>query len=229
MLDDIQIGPFTYSGGKPLTVNSTSARRWTMSYGDKLLFEKVRASSDTAGITQSELLAFFEEERANFVLAATGANTPSRIQLIDFETGDAVGSFFSNDMCGMTTGLINDSSRYWIRSLDKRYSRDVTIDSYAQIVAQHKAPARAWIADLLPDEVMTQDAEQWRAPTSWELRHVVGEGSFTGVTGAKAAELVGVTPQNFRKYTAKDGASSRQNISFSMWHLLLHKLGVQKA
>lgn len=74
---------------------------------------------------------------------------------------------------------------------------------------------------------MAQDAGEWRAPTSWELRHVVGEGSFTGVTGAQAAALVGVTPQNFRKYTARDGASTRQGMSYAMWHLLLHKLGVQ--
>ena len=40
--------------------------------------------------------------------------------------------------------------------------------------------------------------------------------------------MVGVTPQNFRKYTARDGASTRQGMSFAMWHLLLHKLGVQR-
>ena len=76
--------------------------------------------------------------------------------------------------------------------------------------------------------MLARELADWRAPTSWELRHVVGEGSFTGWTGAQAAAMVGVTPQNFRKYTARDGASTRQGMSFAMWHLLLHKLGVQR-
>lgn len=93
----------------------------------------------------------------------------------------------------------------------------------------HYAPFRSWIADLLPDDVLTTDPEEWRAPTAWEIRHIVGEGAFTSMPGATVAALVGVTPQNFRKYTAQDSAASRQNISFAMWHLLLHKLGVQRA
>ncbi|MBH2008100.1 MAG: hypothetical protein I8H71_00465 [Xanthomonadaceae bacterium] len=59
------------------------------------------------------------------------------------------------------------------------------------------------------------------------MRYIVGEGSFTRVSGAKAAALVGVTPQNFRKYTAGDSAKNRQSISFSMWHLLLAKLQIK--
>ena len=31
------------------------------------------------------------------------------------------------------------------------------------------------------------------------------------------------------EYTAADGAASRQRMSFAMWHLLLHRLGVQSA
>jgi hypothetical protein len=89
------------------------------------------------------------------------------------------------------------------------------------------APANAWIAELFPNEVLDIDPDAWRAPTAWELRHVVGEGSFTRVSGAKAAALVGVSPQNFRKYTAGDSAKNRQSISFAMWHLLLARLQVK--
>ena len=56
---------------------------------------------------------------------------------------------------------------------------------------------------------------------------VVGVGSFIGISGAKAADLVGVNASSFRKYTAQEGAKSRQSMSYAMWHLLLHKLGVQ--
>lgn len=76
---------------------------------------------------------------------------------------------------------------------------------------------------------MTDDPEQWRAPTAAEIRIVVGKGSETGLTGAQAARIVGVLPQNVRKYTATDDASLRQKMSFAMWHLLLHRVGVTLA
>ena len=36
--------------------------------------------------------------------------------------------------------------------------------------------------------------DNWRAPTDVEILCVVGEHSFTGITGAAAAELCGVAP-----------------------------------
>lgn len=90
-----------------------------------------------------------------------------------------------------------------------------------------KAPPLAWVLDLLPEEITTENPSEWRAPTSWEIRHLVGEGSFSGLSGAKAAELVGVSPANFRKYTASDDAKNRQKISYAMWHLLLIKIGAK--
>ena len=103
----------------------------------------------------------------------------------------------------------------------------VLLSEWTALAAQYTAPRLSWIAGLLPDDVLTTSSEQWRAPTDLEIRCVVGEHSFTGITGAAAADLCGVTPQNFRKYTAADGSASRQNISFAMWHLLLHRLAIQ--
>lgn len=85
----------------------------------------------------------------------------------------------------------------------------------------------AYIAALLPEETLTEDLAAWRAPTSAEIRIVIGRHSETGLSGAEAANLVGVQPQNFRKYTSADGAASRQKMSFSMWHMLLHRTGVK--
>lgn len=87
----------------------------------------------------------------------------------------------------------------------------------------------AYIAALLPEETLTEDLAAWRAPTSAEIRIVIGRGSETGLSGADAAHLVGVLPQNFRKYTASDDAASRQKMSYAMWHLLLHRTGVKVA
>ena len=221
-----QNGPFTFSSGRIINVNGTPSRRWAMRYGDVQIAEKVVPGPN---IVLSELFEAFQKDRAAVIRDLQKKSTIHSINLIDYANDAVVASFESFDMCGMTPGLINDSSDYWICSADGKYSRNVSLQDWGRIVSQHEAPEHAWIAAALPDDVMSEDAEAWRAPTSWELRHVVGEGSFTGVTGAKAAELVGVMPQNFRKYTARDDAASRQKISFAMWHLLLHKLGVKKA
>lgn len=218
------IGPFSYESVKHCLVNGRVSRVWRMSYCGRLVAEKTLSSAD--GVI-AEVHAAFEEARSKFISAARTEHGPARIDLVEFGSDELVASFESYDSCGMTPGLINDSSRYWIRSHDRKFSLNVSIYEFARIVSAHEAPSFGWIAGLLPDDVLSTDPSTWRAPTSWELRHVVGEGSFTGVSGARAADLVGVTPQNFRKYTARDDASTRQKISFAMWHLLLCKLGVQ--
>ena len=255
MLDDIQIGPFTFSGGKAFTLNGVSARRWEMRYGDQLVAEKTQFGADAQGITQHELQQLFGDERAAFIRAhqPKPARTPNpladgvRVRLVESTDrtgveGRTLGEFLAlAPIAGLARGLIDDRYATW--AVSELGVTPMAADEFARLQEAHGAIAdaltaprghvgpfmpSAWIAGLLPDEVLAQDAGEWRAPTSWELRHVVGEGSFTGVTGAQAAALVGVTPQNFRKYTARDGASTRQGMSFAMWHLLLHKLGVQR-
>lgn len=83
----------------------------------------------------------------------------------------------------------------------------------------------AWIAELLPPDVLTTDAAAWRPPTAAHIRLVVGK---TGITVNEAASLVGVPGTSFRKHTATDFAEHRHKISLSMWHLLLHRLGIQE-
>lgn len=218
-------GPFTFSPGRAIRVAGVASRRWTMSYG----VETVAEATIPATATQGDVIEAFGDERGMFVRRVRDKHWPARISLIDFETDADVGHFFSESMCGMTAGIIDDRSRYWLRSEDRIYSRSVTLSEFAQIAAAESATPVSWIAGLLPDDVLAADPDDWRAPTWFELRHVIGEGSFTGITGAAAAALVGVSAQNFRKYTARDGASTRQNMSFALWHLLLHKLGVNRA
>ena len=94
-------------------------------------------------------------------------------------------------------------------------------------VKEANAP-NAWIAAHLPPDVLSTDPAAWRAPTAAEIRVVVGTDSKTGITGNEAAHLVGMPGTTFRKYTAGDYADHRHKISFSMWHLMLHRLGVQE-
>lgn len=82
---------------------------------------------------------------------------------------------------------------------------------------------------MLPEETLTEDLSAWWVPTGAEIRIVIVRNSETGLTVAEAARLVGVLPQNSRKYTAAENASSRQKTSFAMWHLLLYRTGVQMA
>lgn len=213
---EIKQGPFTLE---------RRSNQWHLFYASQeLAMHTLSAQADTATVLEA-----FEQDRADFIKRTQAAHDLQRVDLIDFEADDPVAHFYTQDMCGMTAGLIDDRSRYWIRSADRRYSLEVTLEQYAQIVKKHEVMRSAWITELLPADILTSDPQEWRAPTSWEIRHVVGEGSFTGISGAKAAELVGVTAQNFRKYTAADGAATRQKMSFAMWHLLLQKLEIKRA
>lgn len=224
-MDAFMHGPFAFEPRERIRRAGKPGHKWDMLYAGESL--GWHAILDDA--TRDAIVEEFAEERARMIDNMRAANCPERVSLVDAESGKAVAHFLSFSSCGMTPGLIDDRARYWLRSDDRLYSRNVTLDEYAQVVAEHAAAPLAWIAGLLPLEVLMSDSSAWRAPTAWEIRHVVGEGSFVGISGAKAAELVGVTPQNFRKYTAADGASTRQAMSFAMWHLLLHKLGVQRA
>ena len=227
MTADFNIGPFAFEATGPAqTIDGESVRRWEMRYGPKSLgWHRVGAAAP-----QSVVAEAFEDERAAFVASAKREHLPPLVRLYDLSRDEMLAAVrvVGGVLPGMEGVIPNDSSVLWLLS-EHRPPRAmaVTLPEFVEICARHAAPARAWIAGLLPDDVLTADPGQWRAPSSWELRHVVGQGSLTGVTGAGAADLVGVTPQNFRKYTAADGAASRQAISYSMWHLLLHKLGVQ--
>lgn len=222
-MQDFKFGAFEYRAGQCVKLAGQPSIEWSLRYDGKTLAEHFVP----AAAPRSEVQCAFSDDIADFKARARKDYAPARFELIDYTTGDAVAAFFAHSVPGMTPGLIDDRSRYWVRSANRLYSRPVTLSEFGALTAAHQAPALAWVAGLLPEEVLTLDAADWRAPTAWEIRHVVGEGSFTGVSGAKAAALVGVLPQNLRKYTAADGSASRQNMSFSMWHLLLHRLGVQ--
>lgn len=216
-------GPFSFEPGRSARLGGVPHTHWRMFYGnDELAMRTIRDDAD-----RSTIIEAFGDARGDFVRAAQGAHAPDEVLLTEFDVGDTRLPFAR--WPDLTPGLIDDRSRWWLRSSDRLQSRAITLSEFAGIAAEALAPEHHWITGLLPDSVLTDDPESWRAPTAWEIRHVVGEGSLTGISGAKAASLVGISPQNFRKYTARDDASTRQNMSFAAWHLLLHKLGVMRA
>lgn len=217
---DFTIGPFTID---PIGTVGPHRQRFSVSYNHRYSAEIVteaktqREVSEAAGEKISELRNALKDDH----------ETNSLIRLTDGK-GQILSQFCAAaPLPDMTPGLVDDRFDYWLKDESGLYSQVVTLGEFAMLKCQYQLPKYAWIADLLPGDVLTTDADEWRAPTAWEIRHLVGEGSFIGISGAKAAALVGVNPSSFRKYTAQDGAKSRQNMSFAMWHLLLHRLGVQ--
>lgn len=249
-MNDFSFGPFHFEpaqGG--FSINNVKSHRWTMRYGRDVLAE--HTISDDCN--RSQIVEAFDADRSAFIrrASACGAPPPAKRQTraVLVESTDCVGAAGKTlgefdvlaPIAGLSAGLIDDRFATWLVVPATRQCLPMSADEFERLADAHRAiaeagkvvttrsePPKAWVAGLLPDEVMTDDPGLWRAPTSWEIRHVVGEGSFTGLSGARAAALVGVSPQNFRKYTAADGASTRQPISFSTWHYLLARLGVQK-
>ena len=222
-MEAFDIGPFTYSPGASRTLNGQRQIEWTLIYGSKAI-----AAAWVAG-GRAQVVEAMVGQRGDFIARLRAENEPDRLALRRWNDGTELDIISLESWPDGLAGCIpNDDSEFWAEVVGTTRRMPVTLQQWAALQRRHGTPSFAWIAALLPDDVKSRDAANWRAPTSWELRHVVGEGSFTGVTGAKAAALVGVTPQNFRKYTARDGASSRQGMSYAMWHLLLHKLGVQR-
>lgn len=226
LTNDFNIGPFTVRPSGRITISGQRKQRFDIQYGDQTLLS---GATVAVGI-QSQVTAQLDEKISEIVSALRSEHEARhRIDLVD-DRGERLASFYAGSYAlpDMTAGLIDDRFNYWLRSEDRLYSEPVTLSEYALLRAKHELPGDAWIADLLPDDVLTVDLDEWRPPTHWELRHIIGEGSLTGITGAKAAALVGVNPSSFRKYTASEGSKSRQRMSFAMWHLLLHRLGVQR-
>lgn len=247
-MNDFQHGPFdTASTGRA----GMDFQQWTLSYNGEMLQQKTMP----ANATRAQIIDALDIGRAEFIRrhlpAATPATNPVAhgyiVRLVESteitgEKGREIDQFLClAPIDGLTGSLIDNRWATWIVADELHAATPMDAEQFYRLKAAHDAiydalvenqpkPARppklAWVADLLPDAVMTDNPADWQAPTSWQLRHIVGEGSFSGISGAKAAELVGVTPQNFRKYLAADSASTRQKMSFAMWHLLLQKIGM---
>lgn len=213
MKTDFMVGPFE--------VRPAGSETYDIHYGAKTL----RRGLYAPGATRQAVIEGIGEQLADLRREMEDRTELHKINLVT-PAGDVLDSFFSESIAlpGMQGSIPNDNYPFWAKC--GLQAIPVTIHTWAKLTQDHRALENGWIANLLPEEVLTNDPESWRAPTSFEVRHVVGEGSFTGLSGAKAAALVGITPANFRKYTAHDSAKNRQSISFATWHLLLIRTGV---
>lgn len=215
MKTDFMVGPFE--------VRPKAESLFDIHYGPRVLRRGIYAT----GVTRQAVI-----EGIGDVLAELHRDLEDRTDLhcIDLVSSDGERQdyFYSESLAlpGMTGSIPDDQSPFWAKA--GLMAMPITLHEWPGIVAKHRATAYGWIGNLLPDDVMTADPEAWRAPTAWEIRHLVGEGSLTGISGAKASALIGISPANFRKYTASDTAKNRQSMSFAAWHLLLLRLRVTR-
>lgn len=207
----------------PFEIHPAGNETYNIYYGAKVLRRGIYAP----GGTRQAVIEDLGEQLADLRRDMEDRTELHEIQLVT-PAGDVLDTFCSEAgaLPGMQGIIPNDDHPYWAKCGIR--AMPVTLHKWARLTEDHRAIENGWIANLLPDSVLTNDPAEWRAPTSFEIRHVVGEGSFTGLSGAKAASLVGISPANFRKYTASDSAKNRQTISFAAWHLLLLRLRVTR-
>lgn len=226
LTNEFNIGSFTVRPSGRMQVAGEQHQLFDIAYGSDTMRERIPVKTGT----QNQVAAQLNEAMSDIIKALRAENECRYLIELVNARGERLAAFKagSSVVSGMTAGLIDDRFDYWLRSEDQLYSMPVTLNEYAALRAEHNLPCHAWIADLLPADVLTTGPEDWRPPTHWELRHIIGEGSLTGITGAKASAMVGVNPSSFRKYTASEGAKNRQQMSFAMWHLLLHRLEIKR-
>ncbi|HCE7038121.1 hypothetical protein [Pseudomonas aeruginosa] len=227
-MSTIHIGPFSITqAARGLHYGGLPHHRWTLYYGLREMAMKTLPDSYTSAEVRDE----FSGVIAEFIVDSRRRFAPDVLELVTDEGETVLARLSVNRLPeGFSGCMPDDRFPYWLLTASRpRLGFPVTLSEYTSLAVELSAPPLAWITGLLPGEVLTQDAEEWRPPTSWELRHVVGEGSFTGVSGAAAAALLGMSATNFRKYTAGDSAANRQKISFAAWHYLLDRLGVKRA
>lgn len=117
-----------------------------------------------------------------------------------------------------------EQSNFIISFRDAEYL--ITLETLLDLYKQYLAPQRYWISQVLPASSLTTEIERWEPPSSWAIRHLMGEESFVGKKITEIADLVGVSARNFRAYSAAEGTRNRYDIPFATWHLLLQRLEI---
>lgn len=227
MKDTFKYGPFTIN-----SIENTDTSDGFICFDIKYGINTIGAMSLPTGLTRKEIVqsVLFKDVINSFIRKYKIQQTHTH-SLVFVNTGDVIASFssiyFSLD--AVATTLSYADSPYILRSGSGMHDIVITLNEYAAIFAKYSLqmqPEHAWIRKLLPTNVLTTTASEWCPPSEWVIRHIVGEDSFTGVTNTVASEMVGISPQNFRKYTASDTAKNKQKMSYATWHLLLAKLRI---
>jgi hypothetical protein len=221
MKNEFYHGPFRFEPlGDLVFLGGIQCQKWGLFYANK------KWASDFVEITatRTAIRNEFEEVISAWIREAREKDSARRVHLVTPGGAVLCTARLSSLPEGVSSCIPDDRFPFWlITDTTPTRGMPVTLGEWTRIAKAHSAPRLFWITDVLPGAVLTHDVGVWRPPTPFEIRHVVGEGSLTGVAGDCAAAKVGMTPQNFRKYLG-----GTQKMPFAVWHLLLNRLEVQQ-
>lgn len=220
-------------------IEQTSPSTYDLLYGSTVIASQ---NFPSAKIKRWEIAQAFERPITAFIngkRAVGSMGNPFKVELVDLRHNNVVlDSFDSYLPIPDMTGAIHDNSEHDLWATSPLGDKPITQEGFewlkkeqatisAQVKAMRQGMPKAWICAMLPHNSLTLNHELWVPPSPWHIRHVVGEGSFTGVTGIRAAAISGISAQHFRKFMAQPTSINCQAIPFAAWHLLLQRLGVQ--
>ena len=160
-MEAFQIGPFDYTPGKSRTLNGVAQAEWALYYGDKLV-----GSAWVAG-DRAQVVEALAVQRGDFVTRLRTDNARDCLILRRWDDAAPLDSMllesWPDDLAG---AVANDSSEYWAEVQGSKRRMPVTLEQWARIRERHSAPHLAWIAGLLPADVLARESADWRAPTS---------------------------------------------------------------
>ena len=222
-MEVFQYGAFYFKPECEISQDGQVLIEWSLNYGEKPLGTKLTH----VGTPQKEIINGFSDLISAFVLLKKQNLLTQSVYFYDKETDCFMDSFKTMEIDDMTHA-IDDKSQYWLCNREKSKALPLdSIRSYIHTRIRYEATASSWIAQMLPKDTLAFNAKEWKAPTGWHFRHIVGEGSFTGRTIKNAADAIGVATRKIIKYSQSNGDKD-QSIGFAEWHMLLYKFKLKR-
>lgn len=103
------------------------------------------------------------------------------------------------------------------------------IEDWLEDVSGYTINAKTWIVNLLSPACLASNSGKWKAPSYFDICHVVGTGSLTGLSVDRASALLGIPPERLTFYLLPDNDGRRSPMTYQMWNKLLVSTGIRAA
>ncbi|WP_321888016.1 hypothetical protein [Paraburkholderia bannensis] len=222
-MQDFQHGPFRYHSEDAGATDQSGKLQWSVSYAGTILERRALCSD----FEREELIDTFKRTIDRFITHARGQFQPVTITLERWNTRNnpIARAPVLHVPAGLSIAVPNRHSEYWVRLAGTRRCAPMPPENFLAFVREATPAPHAWITQFLRADVLTCDAQAWRAPSAWEVLHVIGKGSWTATSTAQAASMLGLAARTVSNYVTS--GERFQTIQFSAWHTLLHLLGIK--
>ncbi|WP_322052323.1 hypothetical protein [Paraburkholderia bannensis] len=222
-MQDFQHGPFRYQADDAGATGNRHRVQWSVSYAGMILEQR----SVSADFEREDIVDIFKGTIERFITHARGQFQPVTITLERWNTRNQPIARVPvlHVPAGMNIAVPNRHSEYWVRLAGTHRCAPMSPENFLSFVREATPAPHAWITQFLRADLLTCDAQAWRAPTAWEVLHVIGKGSWTATSTAQAANMLGLAVRTVSNYVTS--GDRFQTIQFSAWHTLLHLLGVK--